>query len=100
MPPTVDEIERILRNEVYHPEFEINVVDLGLIYDIQVDEKEINLVMTTPNPKSPKISSMAGEIEALLNEKFEEMEVEVSLTWEPKWNPSMIKDRAKADPQG
>ncbi len=100
MPPTIDEIERILQDKVYHPEFEINVVDLGLIYDIQVDEKEINLVMTTPNPKSPKISSIAGEIEALLNEKFEQMEVEVSLTWEPEWNPSMIKDRAKADPQG
>lgn len=100
MPPTVDEVERILQDQVYHPEFEINVVDLGLIYHIQVEEKEINLVMTTPNPKSPKISSLAGEIEALLKGKFEQMEVEVSLTWEPEWNPSMIKEGAKADPQG
>lgn len=98
MEPTEKQVEDVLSHNVFHPEFGANVVDLGLIYDIKIDNQEINVIMTTPNPRSSKAGSLAGDVEAILTSEFEDMMINVSLTWEPEWNPSMITDKEKINP--
>lgn len=93
---TESQVEEVIRENIYHPEFRINVVDLGLIYDIEVSDGKINVVMTTPNPQSPKAGALASEVETLLTQEFENLQVGVSFTWEPEWNPNMMSNEAKA----
>src|SRR5258707_1208958 len=70
--------------EVFDPEIPINVYDLGLIYDIQVDdEKNVHIVMTLTSPMCPVAGSLPGEVEASARNTPGVGTVSVELTWDP-----------------
>jgi metal-sulfur cluster biosynthetic enzyme len=83
-------------HEVYDPEIPVNVVDLGLIYRLEVkdgNKVEIDMTMTSPAcPAAPMVLSSAKE--KLLDVPGVET-VEVKLVWQPLWNPDMMTDAAK-----
>jgi metal-sulfur cluster biosynthetic enzyme len=87
--------ESVLENlkSVVDPELEINIVDLGLIYGIKIDEqnKKIVLNMTLTSRGCPLSNVLKFETEESLK-KIEGVEdAEVNIVWEPEWNYSMLK---------
>lgn len=92
---TVDQVRTAL-TDVIDPELGINVVDLGLIYNIQINDKKILIDMTLTTPGCPLAGMLAGNVEQALREAFPNMDVEVSLVWDPPWTPDMLSADAKA----
>ena len=69
---------------VYDPEIPVNVYDLGLIYDIQVDDsKNVHILMTLTSPMCPVAGSLPGEIESAVRATPGIQNVGVELTWDP-----------------
>ena len=83
----------------YDPEIPVNIVDLGLIYDLKmIDSKEgmkINIKMTLTAPGCGMGPAIAQDVEDKLMGLPNIMHVQVDLVWEPAWNQSMMTDEAK-----
>lgn len=95
---TQSAVRECLRKNVLDPELEINVVDLGLIYNIDVHNHKIYVEMTLTNPGCPSIGKLAGGVEAALRAEFgEEADLDVNIVWDPPWSPEMISKEAKAE---
>lgn len=81
---------------VYDPELGINIVDLGLIYDVQIsDEGDIQIMMTLTTPGCPLHDSISTGAKTSLQLLPGVRTVNVDLVWEPAWNPEMMSDDAK-----
>ncbi|MBS1752072.1 MAG: DUF59 domain-containing protein [Bacteroidetes bacterium] len=93
-----DKAEEVLRT-VYDPEIPVNIWDLGLVYELQVDEteKKVKIIMTLTAPACP----VAGDIIAEVQQKTEAIEgvkdVHVHLTFDPPWNKEMMTEEAKLE---
>ncbi len=95
---TEDDVREVIREHVYDPEIGINIVDLGLVYDIKVlpEERKAIITMTLTAPGCPVGPQILASTEGWVREKFPELEdVEINLVWSPPWNPSMMSDEAK-----
>ncbi len=81
--------------ECYDPEIPINVVDLGLIYDIRINGDRVEIDMTLTAPGCP----MHVPISADVKEKVEAVEgvkdAQVYIVWEPAWTPARMSETAK-----
>lgn len=86
-------IERALQN-VYDPELGVNVVDLGLIYDIRVEEDGVEIDMTLTTRGCPLHDSIAAGVRNAVQALGIE-DVKVNLVWEPAWTPERMTDRAR-----
>ncbi|MBN2774932.1 MAG: DUF59 domain-containing protein [Prolixibacteraceae bacterium] len=88
-------IERL--KEVYDPEIPVNIYDLGLIYNVDVDENDnANVVMTLTAPGCPVADMLVEEVnEAALVEGVKSANVE--LTFEPPWDKSMMSEEARLE---
>jgi metal-sulfur cluster biosynthetic enzyme len=93
---TTDQVTACLE-QVMDPELGVNVVDLGLIYNILIEGQKISVDMTLTNPGCPMAGVLAGGVEQALREAFEGADVEVSLVWDPPWNPERLSAAAKAE---
>lgn len=86
--------------DVFDPEMGVNIVDLGLIYDIRVDEEnrvEIDLTLTSPGcPLGPQILS---DIQDVLGMYEEIKDVKLKLVWLPPWSPDMMSEEAQDELQ-
>lgn len=83
--------------EVIDPELGINIVDLGLIYSLDITEDgRIRIVMTLTTPGCPLHASFAQEIERVLWRSCPTLSgVAVDLVWSPPWNPMMISPEGR-----
>lgn len=88
---TAGEVQALLRR-VTDPELEINIVDLGLVYGVQVEEGCIRVAMTLTTPACPLASVLPAQVEEVLRASFPGHAVEVSLVWEPRWTPEMASE--------
>ena len=80
--------------KVMDPELHINIVDLGLIYDVVVSNKEIRVVMTLTTPGCP----LAPVIDTLIKRALGELradKVSVELVWEPAWSVRRMSEEGK-----
>lgn len=92
---STDNVYRILR-EVVDPEVGINVVDMGLIYDVAVQEDRVAVTMTLTSPACPMGAHLADESrQTIIDALGSSVQVEVNLVWEPAWSPEMMSDEAK-----
>ena len=81
--------------EVIDPELNLNIVDLGLIYEVNIEKNNVRVVMTFTTPACPLATIIAEQVETKLKElKFEQVHVHV--TWNPPWKPDMLSEKAKA----
>lgn len=81
---------------VFDPEIPVNVYDLGLIYDIQIDdEKNVNIVMTLTSPACPVAGSLPGEVEMAAAQTPGLGRVTVELTWDPPYTLERMPDEVK-----
>lgn len=93
----LDKIKTNLKR-VLDPELNINVVDLGLIYDISLsDERAVSITMTLTTPGCPLHDSIVSGVRYCVQELEEIDEVDVQLVWEPAWSPErMTEDGLRA----
>ena len=90
--------ERIIESlkGVYDPEIGIDIVNLGLIYDIDVSDRgEVDIKMTLTTPGCPLAGSGEEAVKAVVSAIDEVKDVNVHLVWDPPWNPSMMSEEAK-----
>lgn len=80
---------------VIDPEIGINIVDLGLIYNLNIAEESVIVTMTLTTPGCPMHSSMAEGVERAVKHLDSNVKAGVNLVWEPKWTPDMMTDYAK-----
>ena len=93
---TEERVRTALR-DIIDPELGINVVDLGLVYDVDVRDGRVRVAMTMTSPACPLGESLTAEAEAAIRRDIPEAAaVDVELTWEPRWTPSMLSDAVKA----
>ncbi len=81
---------------VYDPEIPVNVYDLGLIYEINVDEErhKVRLVMTLTAPNCPVADSLVQEVHDSVAAINGVEDVEVNLTFDPPWTRDMLSEEA------
>ncbi|CAN5430669.1 SUF system Fe-S cluster assembly protein [soil metagenome] len=81
---------------VYDPEIPINVYDLGLIYDVQVDDaKNVHIVMTLTSPSCPVAGSLPGDIQQAARMTPGIGNVTIELTWDPPFTIDSMSEEAK-----
>ena len=94
--PTPDQIRSILRN-VVDPEIGVNIVDLGLIYDIRIEAGEIRIALTMTSPACPMSDLVLSDAQAALAEAFPDAPpAKIDLVWNPPWEPARMSDKARA----
>jgi metal-sulfur cluster biosynthetic enzyme len=91
---TLDQARLVLRR-VKDPELNLNIVDLGLIYDIQVDGTDINVDMSLTSPGCPSGPEIMGEAEKQLRTVPGVGDVKINLIWSPPWTPDRIEPRVR-----
>ena len=74
----------------YDPEIPLNVVDLGLIYDVVIDGSTVNVKMTLTAPGCHMGGQIAADIQSKILALDEVQEANVDLVWDPPWHQSMI----------
>lgn len=79
----------VLRN-VFDPETGINIVDMGLVYGIALQNDTVVINLTYSTPACPMGAMIQQELIAQVNEECPELKVEIALTFDPPWNPAMI----------
>ncbi|MQF69808.1 metal-sulfur cluster assembly factor [SAR202 cluster bacterium AD-804-J14_MRT_500m] len=81
--------------QVYDPEIPINVVDLGLIYDVNVTDGNVHVLMTLTAPGCGMGPFIAQQAEWAIAELDGAEDVEVEMVFDPPWNPEMISEDGK-----
>lgn len=93
--PHPDALRTALK-DVVDPEVGMNIVDLGLIYGIDLSSAGLQLDMTMTSPACPMGEMILEEVEARLREALPEgFPLQVNLVWEPPWDPSRMSDEAR-----
>lgn len=91
----VDEVREKLK-EVFDPEIGINVVDLGLVYEIkEVEEGSLYIAMTMTTPGCPAHDSISSAVEWTAAQVFGVALVQVDVVWDPPWTPEMMSTAAQ-----
>ena len=84
--------------EIYDPEIPVNIYDLGLIYGVDVSEDgDVAIVMTLTTPHCPVAESMPGEVELRASSVPGVRDAEVTLVWDPPWDPAKMSDEARLE---
>ena len=94
-PYTADQVRAALR-KVKDPELAINIVDLGLVYDVRVDGPEVHVDMSLTSPGCPAGGQIMTDAERAIREMDGIEDVTVNLVWSPPWTPERIEPRVKA----
>jgi FeS assembly SUF system protein len=81
---------------VFDPEIPINIYDLGLIYNLRIDEhtKDVDILMTLTTPNCPVAEDMPGQVQEAVQMIEGIGKVKVELTFEPPWDKDMLSESA------
>ena len=89
----IEEIKKI-----YDPELPVNIYELGLIYDIIIDdENNVKIDITLTSPNCPVAESLPNEVKNSVKEIKEVKDVDLNLVWDPPWDKSMMSESAKLE---
>ena len=92
---SVDQVKLALRR-VKDPELNLNIVDLGLVYDIRVEGTAVDVDMSLTSPGCPSGPEIMGEADKQLRTLPGVEDVRVNLVWSPYWTPERIEPRVRA----
>jgi metal-sulfur cluster biosynthetic enzyme len=92
--PTVEEVTDAL-TEVIDPELGLDFVELGLIYDVEVDGGTVDVTFTLTSPGCPIGPQVTEQIEEFVGEIDGVQEVRPRMTFEPPWSPDKMSEDAK-----
>jgi len=91
---TKEEILEVLKN-VSDPEIGMDVVNLGLVYDIQINGNNVYIKMTMTAPTCPVTPWILSEAQKEVENLADVEAADIELVWEPQWNPDMMTDYAR-----
>ena len=83
--------------KIYDPEIPVNIYDLGLIYDISVSDKHVDIMMTLTSPNCPVADTLPKDVKENIEKIKDVSSAEVKLTWNPPWNKDMMTEAAKLE---
>ena len=84
--------------KIYDPEIPVNIYELGLIYKIEVDEKnKVNIDMTLTSPNCPVAESLPNEVKENIKKVEGVSDVNLNLVWEPPWDKDKMSEAAKLE---
>jgi len=82
-------------HECYDPEIPVNIVELGLVYDVEVKDEQVAVKMTLTAPGCGMGAMIANDARQKILTLDGVVEATVDLVWDPPWNPSMISETAR-----
>jgi FeS assembly SUF system protein len=92
-----DKIVKVLKT-IYDPEIPVDIYELGLIYDVFVNEDlEVRIVMTLTSPNCPVAESLPQEVKEKVKSIDMVKDVEIELTFEPPWTKDIMSEEAKLE---
>lgn len=88
-----------LLQHVIDPELMVNIVDLGLVYDVKYNqaEKQIDVALTLTSPGCPMGGIIIEDAENTLQNNYPDCEVNINLVWDPAWSVEMLTERGRAE---
>ena len=94
---TFDNIVGVLKT-IYDPEIPVDIYELGLIYDVFVNEdQDVKVLMTLTTPNCPVADSLPQEVKDKVQSLDEVNEAEVELTFDPPWTRDLMSEEAKLE---
>lgn len=92
-----EKIVRVLKT-VYDPEIPVDIYELGLIYDVFVNEAdEVKVLMTLTTPNCPVAETLPQEVEEKVKSLDEVKDAEVEITFDPPWTQDLMSEEAKLE---
>jgi len=97
MNPAIDreEIFQVLRR-IYDPELEVNIIDLGLVYEVRIEENHVEVQMTMTSPGCPMHEIITDAAKYAIQAVKGVERVDIQLVWEPPWSTIMLSPEARA----
>jgi metal-sulfur cluster biosynthetic enzyme len=93
--PTAEAIRKAIR-AVKDPELNLNIIDIGLVYDVEVDDAgDVRVQMTLTSPGCPSGAEIMEEVKRVVGDMEGVRAVEVDLVWEPYWTPEKMDPRVR-----
>ena len=91
--------EKVIENikKVFDPEIPVNIYELGLIYDIKIDDGDVEVIMTLTSPFCPVAGSLPKEVAARVSEVDGVKKANVELVFEPPWTMDLMSNEAKLE---
>ena len=96
MSVTRDDIISELK-KVYDPEIPVNIWDLGLVYDISINDDKIMINMTFTSPTCPMMEDILNQVKSNVEMFADGKIVEINLVWDPAWDLSRMSDAARVE---
>ena len=93
--PTREVILQALE-QVYDPEIPVDIVNLGLVYEVSAEDRRVEIRMTTTAPGCPVGDFIAAEIERVVRALGGVQDVRVEFVWDPPWSPEMVSPKGRA----
>ena len=82
--------------QVFDPEIGVNIVDLGLVYKVEIKPEEVFIQLTMTSPACPLHGVITREMDKYLRQTYPDLgPMTIELVWEPPWSPEMMSDPAK-----
>lgn len=91
---TLEDVYTELR-QVYDPEIPVNILDLGLIYDVALEDNRCTVQMTLTSAACPEARTLPETVKRRLSELEGLEECEVTVVWEPQWTPQKISPEGR-----
>jgi metal-sulfur cluster biosynthetic enzyme len=81
--------------QIYDPEVGINIVDMGLIYSLDIEDGKVGITMTLTSPGCPAGPQILGQVDSALKALEGIEDVDIQVVWSPPWSPDMLSDDAR-----
>jgi FeS assembly SUF system protein len=82
---------------VYDPEIPVNIFELGLVYEVKVEDGKVHVLMTLTSPNCPVAESLPMEVKQKIEALDGVSEAEVEITFDPPWDEDMMSDEARLE---
>ncbi len=93
--PTAEVVRDALRG-VKDPELNLNIIDLGLVYDVDVEDGNVSIRMTLTSPGCPAGPMIMNDIHKAIRPMEGVKDVDIEIVWEPYWTPERIDPKIRA----
>jgi len=90
-----DVVRQALR-QVKDPELDLNIIDLGLVYDVEVDDGDVRIQMTLTSPGCPAGPMITNDAHKAVRALEGVKDVNIDIVWEPYWTPEKIEAKVRA----
>ena len=90
-----DTVREVLR-KVKDPELDLNIMDLGLVYDVEIDDGKVQVTMTLTSPGCPAGPMITNDVYREVRALDGVKDVDVEIVWEPYWTPERIEPKIRA----